>query len=270
MSSSLELINEYSIKPNKALGQNFLIDEAAIGRIAAAASEPGLPVIEIGPGLGAITLPLAETGLPIAAVELDRAMCDALSPLLPENVRLIHSDFLKADLDEIHASLGGGDICFAGNLPYYVTSPICMRLVTCALPIKRMVLMMQKEAADRFFAAPGDKNYVPLSVLAQLKFDISRMMELSPASYRPRPDVDSCVLLFESRNAELPDGLPGLLKCAFAARRKTLVNNLCSMGLSKAGVAGLLESAGISPSARAETLSPRDFEKLCRLAHSRE
>ena len=265
MKTSRDLITEYGLKPNKALGQNFLTDEAAIGLIVSAALEPGLPVIEIGPGLGALTAPLAESGMPIAAVELDGGLCGILEGTLPGNVSVINADFLKADLEKIHSLLGGGELTAAGNLPYYVTSPIAMRLVTCSLPIRRMVLMMQKEAAERFFAGPGDKNYVPLSVLSQLKFDIRRLLSLSPASYFPQPEVSSEVLVFDQRRAQLPNRLPGFLKCAFSMRRKTLANNLSGMGLDKKAAAALLEKAGFDPGVRAEALSPEELLRIAEL-----
>lgn len=262
MKNARELITEYGVTPNKALGQNFLIDESAIERIAAEASALELPVLEIGPGLGAITLPLAERVPKVAAVELDEKMCVALRKEAPDNVEVIHADFMKADLDDIHASLGGGDISVAGNLPYYITSPAVSRLVLSGLPVRRMTLMMQKEAADRFFAEPGDKNYVPLTVLCRRLFTVETVMELSPASYYPAPEVRSSVLRFDWAGKAMPARLPGLVKCAFAMRRKTVVNNLVAMGIKKDEAARILEKAGISPSARAESLTLADFEAI--------
>ena len=264
MKSSRELITEYSLTPNKALGQNFLTDESAIGRIVAAAAEPGLPLIEIGPGLGALTFPLAETGLPLAAVELDSVLAGILSKELPANARVFNADFLKCDLEAIHASLDGGELTAVGNLPYYVTSDIVNRLVTCRLPIRRMVLMMQKEAAERFTAEPGEKNYVPLTVLSRLKYEIKPLIELSPASYWPQPEVSSAVLVFESRGAELPESLPKVVKAAFAMRRKTLANNLCALGYKQAEATELIEELGLPPSVRAEALTPAQLLGLCR------
>lgn len=265
MSTSREIITAHPLTPNKALGQNFLVDEAVIARIVYAALEPRVPIIEIGPGLGALTRPLAESGLRIAAVELDSALCRILEAELPGNVSVINADFLKADLEKIHASLGGDGLTFVGNLPYYVTSPIVSRLVSCGLPIRRMVLMMQKEAADRFFAKPKDKNYVPLSVLAQLKYSAGTLLELSPASYWPQPEVASAVLVFDPKEVSLPAKLPGLLKCAFSMRRKTLVNNLSGFGLNKKEAAALLDRAGLSAGVRAEELTPGDFLRLAEL-----
>ncbi len=265
MKTSRESVNELGISPNKALGQNFLIDESAIESIVSSATAPLLPIIEIGPGLGALTLPLAESGLPLAAIELDSNLCSVLEGQLPKNAKVINVDFMKADLSAIHRELGGGELSVVGNLPYYITSPICMRLVTSALPIRSMTLMMQKEAADRFTAQPKDKNYVPLAILARLRFDITSLLDLSPASYYPQPDVASRVLRFESRGFQLPSNLPRLLKCAFAMRRKTLVNNLSAMGLDRKTSASLLEKSDIPPSARAEELSPEQFVSLAQV-----
>lgn len=264
MKSVKELLSEHGLNPNKALGQNFLSDGAAIERIAALASEPGLPIIEIGPGLGAITLPLAETGLPLAAIELDRALCGVLEGLLPANASVVNADVLKADLEGIAERLGG-EITVCGNLPYYITSPTVMRLVSSKLPIRRMVLMMQKEAADRFFAEPGSKNYGPLTVLSRLRYEIRTALELSPASYFPQPEVSSSVLVFDRNGAETPEGLETLLKCAFRMRRKTLANNLSGMGLARTDAAELINRAGLAPSVRAEALSPENFVRLCGL-----
>ena len=264
MKTSRELITEYSLTPNKALGQNFLTDESAIGRIVAAAAEPGLPLLEIGPGLGALTFPLAETGLPLCAVELDSNLASILSNEMPGNARVVNADFLKCDLEEIHASLGGGELTAVGNLPYYITSDIVSRLATSRLPIRRMVLMMQKEAAERFTAGPGEKNYVPLTVISRLKFDITPLLELSPASYWPQPEVSSAVLVFESRGAQLPESLPKVVKAVFAMRRKTLANNLRALGLDKQAAAELIEKLGFPPSVRAEALTPAELLGLCR------
>lgn len=263
-------IASLGITPNKALGQNFLSDENAVGVIASAAVEPGLPLIEIGPGLGALTLRLAESGLKLAAVELDAALAGILRQRLEPfpNAQIITGDFLKTDLASIHASLGGGEVTAVGNLPYYVTSPICERLVCCGLPIRRMVLMMQKEAAERFFAREGDKNYVPLTVISRCLYDVERIAELGPGSYYPQPEVNSSVLLFERKAEALPKSMPALLKCAFAMRRKTLYNNLPALGITKQRASELIEKAGLAPSVRAEAVSAEKFIELCALYES--
>lgn len=261
-------LSELDLRPNKALGQNFLTDEAAIERIVSLASEPGLPMIEIGPGLGALTEPLSKLSLPLAAVELDSRLASLLSEKLG-SVRIINEDFLKTDLNKLRASLGGDAVTIVGNLPYYVTTPILKKLVLSGLPIRRMVLMMQSEAAERFLAGPGDKSYVPITLESRFLFDITPVFELSPSSYYPMPDVRSTVLLFEGRGLTLPDGLHRLLTCAFAMRRKTLVNNLSSLGIGKPEAEAILKEAGISPGARAEELDLPDFLKLDSVISSR-
>lgn len=265
MKSVKEQLAEYGLSPNKALGQNFLNDCAAIERIVSAAAEPGLPVIEIGPGLGALTRPLANTGLQLTAIELDKTLCGILEMELPQNAKTVNSDVLKADLRGIFEAFRAEECVVCANLPYYITSQTVMRLVTERIPIRRMVLMMQAEAAERFFAEPSSKNYVPLTVLARLKYEVKTLLELSPASYYPQPDVNSVVLQFDANGREVPEGLERLLKCAFQMRRKTLANNLAAMGLPRAEAAELIERAGLEPSVRAEALSPEDFVRLCGL-----
>lgn len=268
MSSSRDLISEYGLRPNKALGQNFLTDGAAIEHIVSLASSPGLPLLEIGPGLGALTFPLAETGLPLAAVEIDSVLAGILEKELPDNVRVINRDFLKADLEEIASGLGGGALTVVGNLPYYVTSPIAARILTSGLSVSRMVLMVQKEAADRFTAKPKDRNYGPLSVMTDVSFSVSPVFELSPSSYYPQPEVTSSVLLFESKSEPMPEGLVPLLKTAFSMRRKTLANNLAASGIAKTRAEELLISMGLSPGVRAEELSSSRFVELNALIRS--
>lgn len=262
-------IEGYGLKPNKALGQNFLMDERAVERIVGAAAEPGLPVIEIGPGLGALTLPIAEKGLRLAAVELDSRLAEILAGKLesyPE-ARVIKGDVLKTDLA---ALFPGEETTVAGNLPYYVTTPICERLLTSALPVKRMVLMMQKEAAERFFARPGDKNYGPVTVLADLLYDIETVLELGPGSYYPQPEVSSAVLVFNRNGASCPKLLPRLLKAAFAMRRKTLYNNLPAMGLTKQQAESVIARAGLGEKVRAEAVDTAGFVRLAELIEAGE
>ncbi|MBO4385108.1 MAG: ribosomal RNA small subunit methyltransferase A [Clostridia bacterium] len=268
MAGSKETIKEYGFKPNKALGQNFLVDADAIKAIVSAAAEPGLPVLEIGPGLGALTEPLTETGLRVTAVELDGALADYLKERLGDKAEVIHADFLKTDLMSVSEAFGGGFVC-AGNLPYYITSPILLKLVTSPAPIKRMVMMMQSEAADRFFARPGDKNYGPLTVMSGYLFDISRLLTLSPSSYYPAPDVGSTVLVFDQKGLSLPKGFEKLLRASFAMRRKTLANNLLSLGLTRPEAEAALRESGLDPSVRAEALGADAFLRLSGILEGR-
>ena len=258
------LLARHSISPNKALGQNFLADRPAAEAIASAACANGLPVLEIGPGLGSLTRPLTERSERVTAVELDPKMVRALQSEFTDvpSLSIVEGDFLKFDLAGYAASCPKG-YSVAANLPYYVTTPICMKLVSCPALPRQMALMMQREAAERFTAKPRERVYGPLSVLSQLYFDISTLLRLSPASYYPQPEVESCVLVLSRREgAAYSPALGRLLSAAFAMRRKTLVNNLRALGLPREEAEALLLARGISLSARAEELPPEAFEGL--------
>lgn len=256
------MLDSLSLTPNKALGQNFLVDDVAISRILDAADVRGQAVLEIGPGAGALTEGLLQSAKTVAAVEIDARMCALLRARFGDALLLYNEDFLKADLSAIHRALCGGAFCVTGNLPYYITTPVCMRLLTSELPISRMTLMVQQEAAVRFFALPGARVYGPMSVLTQVYYTPSRVMELSPESYYPQPDVNSSVVTL-LRNAQpfLPN-LASLLKACFAMRRKTIANNLKGYG-GKQPAMDALAACGIAPAARAETLAPEQFVQLC-------
>lgn len=253
------------LTPNRALGQNFLADDGAARAIAEAACLPDLPALEIGPGLGALTEKLLACAARVTAVELDEAMVGALQSEFMSDVRLalVHADFLKFNLEGYARDEGA--YCAAGNLPYYVTTPICMKLLSCSILPARMALMVQKEAAARFTARIGTKLYGPLSVLSQLYYAYETLMTLSPAQFYPQPEVDSAVLVFvRKENVPPVASLPKLLEAAFAMRRKTLANNLRAARFDREEVAALLASLGIPENARAEQVEPALFARLAR------
>lgn len=261
-----EKLAKYNISPNKALGQNFLADENAVAKIIAAADIKGKCVLEIGPGLGALTHELNALSDKLLAVEIDQAMVDALCSQdweRSDSIRILHSDFLKLDDADIVNYLGE---CFSvvANLPYYITTPICMKLLQSGLHIETATLMMQKEAALRFTAPVGSKLYGPLTILSDYLFNISEALELSPASYYPQPDVHSIVLKLTYNGADmsLVKPLSRILKTAFSMRRKTIQNNLTGLGISKTQAADMLAAANISCSKRAEQLSTEDYLRL--------
>ena len=256
-------LKQYNIIPNKALGQNFLADEAAVNTIIASAEIEGKNVLEIGAGMGALTHRLNALAKKLLVVEIDKAMVDVLSSMAwsnPENIKIIHSDFLKVSDETLYDELGD-DFCVVANLPYYITTPVCMKLLQSGLPIESMTLMMQKEAAVRFTAPANSKLYSPLAVLIEYLYNTEEIMELTPASYYPQPDVNSTVLSLSSKKSDLScvKPLSRILKAAFATRRKTIQNNLLSLGLTKTEAAELLNSVNIPCSARAEQLSVNDF-----------
>lgn len=251
-----ERLSAFGLSPNKALGQNFLADGAALSALLNALPGDRLPALEIGPGLGALTEGLLAHSERVVAVEKDAAMAAALKSLLPEErLTVIEGDFLKADLNELHALLGGGEFIVAGNLPYYITTPCVLKLLSSGLPMRALLLMLQQEAAERFFARPGDRIYGPLTVLAACAYKAEEVLRLSPAAYFPQPDVHSAVVLL-TRKADLPSGFLPFLQGAFAMRRKTLVNNLLGYGVSREKALSALSALSLPDGVRAEALPP--------------
>lgn len=263
MIDSKQLIKSTGHTPNKALGQNFLTDTGAIDKIIQSIDCSGLNVLEIGPGFGALTNELAKYAKKVVAVEIDRNLADFLSDLFRdrENIEIICCDFLKLPLPEIESHFFGQPFVVAANLPYYITSPIISRLMEANLPISRMVLMMQDEAKERFTCKIGSKSYGPLTVFSQYLYNIDIVMKLSPNSYYPAPEVCSCVLKFERKAKALPPNFVKVVKASFAMRRKTLYNNMLSI-LSKDEANVVIESAGLSPSIRAEAVEIAAFVRL--------
>ena len=249
---------QYGINPNRALGQNFLADDDAAEAIAASCKGA---VIEIGPGMGALTEKLLNREAPVAAIEIDRRMAEILRSRFGDKLILVEGDALKANIKAVAQSLGG-EVSVAGNLPYYITTPICTRLITCGANIRYMTLMMQKEAAERFFAEPGDRVYGPLTVLAQHYYDINTLLRLSREAYYPQPEVDSVVLCFERKQAEDHPALQWVLESAFAMRRKTLANNLKAAGISDKRLNEICEAVGIGGNIRAERLTTAQFAAI--------
>jgi 16S rRNA (adenine1518-N6/adenine1519-N6)-dimethyltransferase len=184
-------------------------------------------------------------------------MAKALKSLLPDPcLRVIEADFLKTDLSELHALLGGGEFIVAGNLPYYITTPCVLKLLSSGLPIRALLLMLQQEAAERFFARPGDRVYGPLTVLAACAYAAREVLRLSPAAYYPQPDVHSAVVLLTQSSSAPPNGFLPFLQAAFTMRRKTLVNNLLGYGVPRERALSALCALAIPDGARAEALPP--------------
>lgn len=260
------VLSAEGIVPNKALGQNFLTDSAAIEAITEAAETEGGNVLEIGAGLGALTHAINARAKKMLVVEIDRTMVDFLRKSEWENedsIEIIHADFLKVSDAVLEEKLGTFRV--VANLPYYVTTPIVMKLLKSALPIQSMTLMMQREAAEHFVAEPGTKLYSPLAVLTEYLFTVQTVLELSPQSYYPQPEVYSTVLHFEAKGADLSKVklLSRVLTAAFSMRRKTIRNNLCNLGISKDEAGAILERCKIAENARAEQLTLTDFLEIC-------
>ncbi|MDE3105568.1 MAG: ribosomal RNA small subunit methyltransferase A [Acidobacteriota bacterium] len=251
------------------LGQNFLVDDRARHAIADALGDVSdRTVVEIGPGHGAITSILAGRCRRLIALELDTALVQELTARFqPQpSVQIVSGDVLQVDLP---ALLQPGETCdVIGNLPYYITSDILLKLFANSQHIRRAVVMMQREVADRVAATPGVREYGILSATAQLHASVSNLFTLPPGAFSPPPEVYSTVLRLEfaPRFAALqvdPAGFDRLLKQSFAQKRKTLQNNLRAAGYDAAGLAACWP-AGIPAQARAESLTLEQMATLYR------
>lgn len=266
-----------NLAPHKRLGQNFLVREAVASRIVSAAGlEPGATVLEVGVGLGALTRPLAEAVGPdglVVGIEADSGIVRLHEEErdLPENVRLVHADILKTDLNALAAE--HGRLKIVANLPYAISTPFLFRLMAQREALRSAVVMLQKEVADRLVAAPGTKDYGAPTVLLAACAEVSPLFDVGPEAFHPRPKVDSTVLRLDfhpepARLAPLGDldreRLARITRMAFAQRRKTLANALKPLATDKTLPAQWLARAGIAPTARAETLTLADFVRLCR------
>jgi 16S rRNA (adenine1518-N6/adenine1519-N6)-dimethyltransferase len=252
------------------LGQNFLRDVNAIERIANALGDLQTEtVVEIGAGRGAMTRALAARAGHVLAVELDAALADHLRNEFPaERVTVVNADVLGFDFAGA-AAQSRKRLAVAGNLPYYITSPILMKLAENHAALDRAVLMVQREVADRIVAAPGSRDYGVLSVAVQMYGPAEALFTLPPAAFSPPPDVHSTVFRwrFAARFVELGVEEAGFLQFvrkAFAQKRKTLANNLRAAGFAPHVIQPALSRASIPIQARAEALS---LEELARLWH---
>lgn len=240
------------LRAKKRLGQNFLVNEGAIGTIVAAALDSKAPrLLEIGPGPGVLTERLLADGRPLWAVDLDPEACALLRERFSAapHFHLLEGDAVRVPLPE------GGPWSVVGNLPYNAATPILARLLTEGLPWDRMALMFQLEVAQKLMGEPGTKAYGPLSVLAQLCARLTRLVKLGPGSFRPAPKVDSAVVQFDPR-ADAPGlaerrVLLTVLHRSFGHRRKTLANNW--QGLLSAEA---LSGVGLDSALRAEVIAP--------------
>jgi 16S rRNA (adenine1518-N6/adenine1519-N6)-dimethyltransferase len=254
-----------SARPKKSFGQHFLHEKRYIESIVSSiAPKPTDELIEIGPGEGALTLPLLAAAGRLTAIELDTDLIPDLERRAASvgQLTVIHADVLRVDFTAVARERGVERLRVAGNLPYYISSPILFHCVGHAAAIQDMHFMLQKEVVDRMAAEPGSKVYGRLSVMLQLACRVEPLFEVPASAFRPPPKVESAVVrLTPLSGNQLPGGdqkqIYRVVKAAFAQRRKTLSNSLKGV-VDEA----MMRSVGVDPRARAETLAPMDFVRL--------
>lgn len=272
-SHTKELLKEFNFRMTKSLGQNFLIDQTILDKIISGAELTKEDyVLEIGPGMGSMTQKLCESAAKVVAVEIDKNLLPVLAVTLHgyDNVTVINHDILKVDLKKVFEEhFGDRKVKVVANLPYYITTPIIMRLLEEKLNLASITIMVQKEVGDRIKAAPGGKEYGALSVAVQYYSSPKQVLLVPPHSFIPQPEVDSIVLKLDvlSQPAVAVEDEKlffRVVKASFGQRRKTLLNALSAgnLGLSKEQLRQVLMNAGVDENRRGETLSLQEFANI--------
>ena len=268
-----ELLGRHGFHFSKSLGQNFLINPSVCPRMAeACGAQECAGVLEVGPGVGVLTWELSQVAKKVCAVELDTRLFPVLEETLAgcDNVKVIRGDVMKLDLSRlVQEEFGGGPICVCANLPYYITSPVLLRLLDEELPLRAITVMVQKEAAARLCAAPGTRECGAVSVAVHYRSVPRVLFPVSRGSFLPPPKVDSAVIRLDLREeppVEVADEawFFRVARGAFAQRRKTAANSLSSaLGIPKPQVEAALAAVGAA-GARAERLT---LEQLAALSN---
>ncbi|SET23074.1 16S rRNA (adenine(1518)-N(6)/adenine(1519)-N(6))-dimethyltransferase RsmA [Stigmatella erecta] len=267
MESPRDILKRHGLHAKYSWGQNFLGDAQALEDIAdALALRAGEPVVELGPGLGHLTRFLAATGAQVTAVERDRDMISVLEKEAIPGVRVVAGNAATVDFAQV---AGVPQVAVVGNLPYHLTSSILFQVLDQRAKVSRAVFTLQKEVVERLAAEPGTRDYGLLSVLLGLHFGIEHLFTLESHLFHPPPKVDSAVVRLTRRASPLApvvdeERFTRVVKASFAHRRKTLLNSLKSdrtLATPEQYVKAL-ETAGIDPMRRAETLSPEEFAAL--------
>lgn len=270
------ILKKYNIIAAKSLGQNFLIDDDAVEKIldASKTSKEDL-IIEIGPGLGTLTSPLLEKAAKVICIELDKRMVEILKDrfFMYDNFEIINEDVLKVDLKELIKkekmnNKGIKDIKIVANLPYYITTPIIMKLLEDRLDIESITVMIQKEVADRLVCKPGDKDSGAITYAINYYTIPERIVEVSNKAFIPAPEVNSSVIKLQVLNKPSVDVkneqlLFRIIKLVFMQKRKTLLNGLTNGKLgSKENIENMLKSLEIDLKIRGEKLKLEDFARM--------
>lgn len=257
---------------SKALGQNFLINPSVCPRMAALSGAADCAgAVEVGPGIGVLTWELSKVAKKVVSIELDKRLLPVLDETLAgcDNVKILNADVMKLDLRRmIEEEFPGGEVAVCANLPYYITSPVIMRLLEERLPVTSITVMVQKEAAERLCAHPGERACGAVSAAVWYYAEPEILFQVSRGSFMPAPNVDSAVIRLRIRRTppvEVADEpfFFRVVRAAFAQRRKTAVNSIANtLGRSKQAVAAAFDAAGVPQNARAEALTIEDFAAL--------
>ncbi|MBQ4128988.1 MAG: 16S rRNA (adenine(1518)-N(6)/adenine(1519)-N(6))-dimethyltransferase RsmA [Ruminococcus sp.] len=266
-----DLLSRHGFTFSKALGQNFLINPSVCPRMAEfCGATEGVGVIEVGPGFGVLTHELCLRADKVVSIELDKRLMPVLEETMAEhsNFKVINEDILKIDLHKlIEDEFKNMHVVVCANLPYYITSPVIMKLLEEKLPIESITVMVQKEAAQRICAKLASRDSSALTVAVNYYSEPKFLFHVSSGSFMPAPKVDSAVIRLDISSKPRVDTKSEkmffrVVKAAFAQRRKTLSNTLCTMGISKALVNEVLDDVQIERSTRAEQLELSDFAKI--------
>lgn len=267
------VLSRHGFTFSKALGQNFIINPGVCPRIAEkGGAGEGVGVLEVGAGIGVLTAELAKRASKVVCVELDTRLLPVLDETLGEfdNVKIINGDILKVDLHRIlEDEFGNMPVVVCANLPYYITSPVIMRLLESRLKIDSVTVMVQKEAAVRLCADVGSRNSGAVTVAVNYYAEAQKLFDVSRGSFMPSPNVDSAVIrldILKNPPIEISDEkfFFSMVKAAFSQRRKTASNGISAgMGISKPTVIEAIEAADLSPIVRAEALTMEQLGRLC-------
>ena len=264
-----------------SLGQNFIEDEALLEQLAALSLVNKEDcVLEIGPGLGALTKPLAQRAKKVVSLEIDHTLIPILAVTLEhfDNASVIQGDVMKTDLNKLVSDVFKDEpsLRVAANLPYYITTDVLTKLLFELPQAKSIAVMIQKEVGDKLLSQPGDDGYGPLAILCQYYCEVSRALDVPAACFTPPPKVDSSFMVLIRRESKpFPETdektLIKLIKSAFMMRRKTLINNLVSgFAMNREQASACLEKAALPAQIRAEALSISDFCRLAQIISNRD
>ncbi|MBQ8871158.1 MAG: 16S rRNA (adenine(1518)-N(6)/adenine(1519)-N(6))-dimethyltransferase RsmA [Bacilli bacterium] len=262
-----KLLEDNAFGFKKKFGQNFIIDENVINSIVDKSEiDKETLVIEIGPGAGSLTYGLATKAKNVLCYEIDTTLKDILNSNLSDfsNVDVIYEDFLKVDVNNELKKYDYNKLYVVANLPYYITTPIILKLIEDKIPVDKIVVMVQKEVGDRFKAKPGTKDYGSLSIFLKYYFEVNKILDVSRNVFMPKPNVDSIVVEFKKVNSKIDvkneELFFKIVKESFTQKRKTLRNNLKGYDLEK--INEVLAKHGYDLSVRAEQLTIEVFADI--------